>query len=121
MAERPRLGNMAKQVENSGWLVRQLLIISRTWFQRPEVVMKRGFCGRKGQKQRRRPGYGAFRHGPQEMVTEGAHFGLWIDACACVRKIWPIARDLSAWRISHADRPGWQDAVTCLPTTKSTA
>ncbi len=39
-------------------------------------------------------GTGAFRHGPQEMVTEGSRFGIWIDAWRMRGQDLAVARDL---------------------------
>lgn len=39
-------------------------------------------------------GTGAFRHGPQEMVTEGARFGIWIDGRSMRAQDLSVARDL---------------------------
>jgi glucosamine--fructose-6-phosphate aminotransferase (isomerizing) len=39
-------------------------------------------------------GTGAFRHGPQEMVTEGSRFGMWIDARRMRGQDLAVARDL---------------------------
>jgi glutamine---fructose-6-phosphate transaminase (isomerizing) len=39
-------------------------------------------------------GTGNFRHGPQEMVTEGVRFGMWIDGQRMREKDLAVARDL---------------------------
>jgi fructoselysine-6-P-deglycase FrlB-like protein len=39
-------------------------------------------------------GTGGFRHGPQEMVTKGARFGLWIDGRRMRKQDLAVARDL---------------------------
>jgi glutamine---fructose-6-phosphate transaminase (isomerizing) len=39
-------------------------------------------------------GTGGFRHGPQEMVTEGARFGMWIDGRSMRGQDLAVARDL---------------------------
>jgi glutamine---fructose-6-phosphate transaminase (isomerizing) len=39
-------------------------------------------------------GTGGFRHGPQEMVTEGARFGMWIDGRSMRDQDLSVARDL---------------------------
>jgi fructoselysine-6-P-deglycase FrlB-like protein len=37
---------------------------------------------------------GSFRHGPQEMVSKGARFGVWIDADVMREQDLAVARDL---------------------------
>ena len=39
-------------------------------------------------------GTGAFRHGPQEIVTPGARFGMWIDATSMRNEDLSVVRDL---------------------------
>jgi fructoselysine-6-P-deglycase FrlB-like protein len=40
-------------------------------------------------------GTGGFRHGPQEIVTRGMHFGIWIDAQRMREEDLAVARDLT--------------------------
>jgi len=65
-------------------------------------------------------GTGGFRHGPQEMVSVGSRFGIWIDARAMREQDLAVARDLrrlgaSVMLIGQNLSEDAADLVFCLP------
>jgi glutamine---fructose-6-phosphate transaminase (isomerizing) len=69
-------------------------------------------------------GTGGFRHGPQEMVTKHARFGMWIDGRRMRREDLAVARDLrqlgASVMLIGQDLPGDAgDLVFQLPTVSS--